>query len=177
MCHVWIWYFYSLVNIKIICTTLIKSVFTFSIDLGTVALCRSVGCLLRPKNGNTDTMTTQPKFSALQMPDLFLNGVNQICAERPTSKYKRKIGNGRILLVWLKWSALQHFILVERLTVKIFPIVILFGSPKGDYKLKSMLQEMSPVLWRKIINQNALFIIFKRKKKYWSTLGSSLIPW
>ena len=29
-------------------------------------------------------MTTQPEFSALQMPELFLNGVNQICAERPT---------------------------------------------------------------------------------------------
>lgn len=36
-------------------------------------------------------MTTQPNIFAFQMLDLFLNGVNQICAERLTSKYKRKI--------------------------------------------------------------------------------------
>jgi hypothetical protein len=61
-----------------------------------------VSVVFRHKNGNTDFKTTQPEFSALQTPDLFLNGLNQICAERPTSKYKRKIGNGKILLVWLK---------------------------------------------------------------------------
>lgn len=47
--------------------------------------------------------------SAFQTTDLFLNGVNPICTERPTLKHKRDIGNGRFSLAQLKWGLSTAF--------------------------------------------------------------------
>lgn len=92
-------------------------------------------------------MITQPKFFAFQMPDLFLNDVNQICAERLTSKYKRKNWQ------WKNFAGLaemKHRTAFHSSGASDRDNLSHCNSPwlakKGDYELKSMSQEMSPVL-------------------------------